>query len=74
MEYFNVYKSLITRTKALLSIEWLNEKWLRYRQFRVSVVVGGGGVVGSDALLSTSPSLIWLQLRFGLAGAVTIIG
>ena len=31
-----------------------------------------GGVVGSDALLSSSPSLIWLQLGFGLAGAVTI--
>ena len=30
-----------------------------------------GGVVGSDALLSSSPSLIWLQLGFGLAGAVT---
>ena len=31
-----------------------------------------GGVVASDALLSLSPSLIWLQLGFGLAGAVTI--
>ena len=30
-------------------------------------------VVGSDALLSSSPSLIWLQLGFGLAGAVTIL-
>ena len=29
-------------------------------------------VVGSDALLSSSPSLIWLQLGFGLARAVTI--
>ena len=35
------------------------------------MVVGGGGV-GSDALLSSSPSLIWLQLGFGLARAVTI--
>ena len=48
------------------------EKWLRYRQFRVSVVVVGGWWVGSDALLSSSPSLIWLQLGFGLARAVTI--
>ena len=31
-----------------------------------------GGGVGSDALLSSSPSLIWLQLGFGLARAVTI--
>ena len=33
-----------------------------YRQFRVSVgwVGGVGGVVGSDALPSSSPSLIWL--------------
>ena len=34
---------------------------------------GGGGGVVSDALLSSSPSLIWLQLGFGLARAVTII-
>ena len=27
--------------------------------------------MGSDALPSSSPSLIWLQLEFGLAGAVT---
>ena len=33
----------------------------------------GGVVVASDALLSSSPSLIWLQLGFGLAGAVTIV-
>ena len=33
---------------------------------------GGWGGVGSDALPSSSPSLIWLQLGFGLAGAVTI--
>ena len=32
----------------------------------------GGVVVGSDALPSSSPSLIWLQLGFGLARAVTI--
>ena len=32
-----------------------------------------GDVVGSDALPSSSPSLIWLQLGFGLAGAVTIL-
>ena len=31
-----------------------------------------GGVVGSYALLSSSPSLIWLKLGFGLARAVTI--
>ena len=31
-----------------------------------------GGWVGSNALLSSSPSLIWLQLGFGLARAVTI--
>ena len=31
-----------------------------------------GGVVGSNALLSSSPSLIWLQLGFGLAWAVII--
>ena len=30
------------------------------------------GGVGSDALPSSSPSLIWLQLGFGLAMAVTI--
>ena len=29
-------------------------------------------VVGSNALPSSSPSLIWLQLGFGLARAVTI--
>ena len=34
--------------------------------------MGGWGGVGSYALLSSSPSLIWLQLGFGLAGAVTI--
>ena len=37
---------------------------------------GGGWVgvwVGSDALLSSSPSLIWLLLGFALAGAVTIL-
>ena len=34
--------------------------------------VGWGVVVDTDALLSSSPSLIWLQLGFGLAGAVTI--
>ena len=34
--------------------------------------VGWGGVVDTDALLSSSPSLIWLQLGFGLARAVTI--
>ena len=28
--------------------------------------------MGSDALLSSSPSLIWLQLGFGLARAATI--
>ena len=28
--------------------------------------------MGSNALLSSSPSLIWLQLGFGLARAVTI--
>ena len=33
----------------------------------------GGVVVDTDALLSSSPSLIWLQLGFGLAGAVTIV-
>ena len=33
--------------------------------------VGGVGGVGSNALPSSSPSLIWLQLGFGLAGAVT---
>ena len=32
-----------------------------------------GRVVGSDALPSSSPSLIWLQLGFGLAGAVAIL-
>ena len=37
------------------------EKWLRYRLIRVSVGWGGWwGVVGSDALPSSSPSLIWL--------------
>ena len=36
--------------------------------------MGWGGVVDTDALLSSSPSLIWLQLGFGLAGAVTING
>ena len=30
--------------------------------------------VDTDALLSSSPSLIWLQLGLGLAGAVTIKG
>ena len=45
----------------------LDLKWLRYRLFRV--LVGG---VGSDALLSSSPSLIWLSWGFGLAWAVTI--
>ena len=30
-------------------------------------------MVDTDALLSSSPSLIWLQLGFGLAGAVTIM-
>ena len=30
------------------------------------------GVVDTDALLSSSPSLIWLQLGFGLTGAMTI--
>ena len=29
-----------------------------------------GWVLVSDALISSSPSLIWLQLGFGLAGAV----
>ena len=29
-------------------------------------------MVGSDALPSSSPSLIWLQLGFGFARAVTI--
>ena len=32
-------------------------------------MVGWGGVVDTDALLSSSPSLIWLQMGFGLAGA-----
>ena len=30
-------------------------------------------LVDTDALLSSSPSLIWLQLGFGLAGVVTIL-
>ena len=30
-------------------------------------------MVDTDALLSSSPSLIWLQLGFGLARAVTTI-
>ena len=34
---------------------------------------GGGVVVDTYALLSSSPSLIWLQLGFGLARAVTIV-
>ena len=34
--------------------------------------MGGVGWVGSYALLSSSPSLIWLQLGFGLARAMTI--
>ena len=33
--------------------------------------MGWWGGVGSDALPSSSPSLIWLQLGFGLARAVT---
>ena len=33
----------------------------------------GEWVVVSDALLSSTPTLIWLQLGFGLAGAVTIV-
>ena len=32
-----------------------------------------GWRVASDALPSSSPSLIWLQLGFGLARAVTIV-
>ena len=41
-------------------------------EFRWGGVGGWGGWVGSNALLSSSPSLIWLQLGLGLAGAVTI--
>ena len=33
----------------------------------------GGGVVDTDALPSSSPSLIWLSWGFGLAWAVTIL-
>ena len=73
--YFLSLKALSCRVSPcgnLLQISYeLEKKWLRYRLYRVSggvVVV----VVGSDALLSSSPSLIWLQLGFGLARAVTI--
>ena len=34
----------------------------------------GGGGVDTDALPSSSPSLIWLSWGFGLAWAVTICG
>ena len=75
--YFLSLKALSCRVSPcgnLLQISYeLEKKWLRYRLYRVSGGVGWWGGVGSDALPSSSPSLIWLQLGFGLAGAVTII-
>ena len=49
-----------------------DKKWLRYRLFRVCVVGGVVFWVDTDALLSSSPSQIWLSWGFGLTWDVTI--